>query len=390
MSRILAVEPGNGRAQTLERLLRECVNATVVVASSIDVALAALETEPPELILISAFTPPRDVSRLKAYLTRQAARIPVLTLPLISERVRVRPTKAGLWSRLTRKPQSPWSAFVREALAARIKEALAQSAMEHSQTAAAGPRGRRPRAAARKRRVDPSVPAQGAENGRNGATRQRAQRWTGSELSWLGSVKLPDGLEVRVVNISSSGLLIQSGRDFMPGTTATFQLWGRHKDLIAPARIIRSSSETAGGRSVRYEVAAAFDEALEIPTPSRGAQPGPTGLADLMAQLTREAERGTAPATLQRAFEKGIQQLVAARQIRLCDAPVVEDDGTESVYFTVPTGGSSPPILQVTFEPHHELEKEELELLEAAARFAASLVSPHTTRPADRSTATRA
>jgi hypothetical protein len=66
--------------------------------------------------------------------------------------------------------------------------------------------------------------------------------------------------------------------------------------------------------------------------------------------------------------------LVRARAIRILAAPLVQDDGSESIYFTVPSGFAPQPILQATFEPDHAPSRDDFEMLEAAAVVAAQIL----------------
>src|SRR5262249_12916906 len=65
-----------------------------------------------------------------------------------------------------------------------------------------------------------------------GTRRLRAHRWERSDLPWLSSVKLPWGLEVRLLNISSSGVLVESGSKLAAGSVLAFHLSGPNKNLV--------------------------------------------------------------------------------------------------------------------------------------------------------------
>ena len=54
--------------------------------------------------------------------------------------------------------------------------------------------------------------------------------------------------------------------------------------------------------------------------------------------------------------------------------PTETAPGLESVYFSVPTGGAVPPVLQVTFESGHEPTEMEFKVLKAAAGLAAAVL----------------
>jgi hypothetical protein len=67
---------------------------------------------------------------------------------------------------------------------------------------------------------------------------------------------------VKLLNISSSGILIDSEYKLTPGRSTEFQLWGPYKQLIVAARIVRS--EQTNGRGTRYLTAAAFDFKVDL------------------------------------------------------------------------------------------------------------------------------
>ena len=201
----------------------------------------------------------------------------------------------------------------------------------------------------------------------------RARRWQGEEVGWLTGVRLPGGFRVRLLNISSSGLLIQSGIRFVPGDATRFELWGPKRDVIVSARIVRTEEAHPGTRAKIYQTAATFDHELTLLTPRTTSPAVAASLIELMGRVKEYAERHPAPGELRHAFEVGIRDLVSARTVQLQAVPV-PDGGDDSVYFTVPTGQRTEPVLQVTFEREQRLEKEEFELLEAAAVLAADVL----------------
>jgi hypothetical protein len=98
------------------------------------------------------------------------------------------------------------------------------------------------------------------------------------------------------------------------------------------------------------------------------------GLAALFGWLQTEKANGMLPALLRKALEQALEGMVAAREIRVRRVPAVENDGSESIYFTIPTGGDAPPLLQITFERDHAPTQEEFDLLAEAAVRAADLL----------------
>ena len=194
------------------------------------------------------------------------------------------------------------------------------------------------------------------------------------DVPWISRVSLASGSELHLVNISTTGLLVAGGTRFFPGSPATFRLWGPDTDLTIRARIVRSRA-TAGASGISHRVAATFDEPLPRLAPVRTSwgisRPTTIKLADLMTHVNKAAARG---AGIRQAFEEGLTRFIVAREIRIRRVPVAESDGSESIFFTVPTGDQSEPILQATFEPDHAPRKDEFELLEAAATLAADVL----------------
>jgi hypothetical protein len=125
---------------------------------------------------------------------------------------------------------------------------------------------------------------------------------------------------------------------------------------------------------VKFQAAASFDRELEMLASGFESGATPAGLDDLEARLRAHKSRGADQAALLEMFESGLRQLVPARDIGVRAVPMVEDDGSESVYFTVPTGAAIQPILQATFAPNQAPSREEFETLSAAANLAATIL----------------
>jgi hypothetical protein len=198
------------------------------------------------------------------------------------------------------------------------------------------------------------------------------------DVPWIARVSLASGAEVHLVNISMTGVLMASGVQYTPGQAIAIRLWGPDTDLTVRGRVVRCAANT-GASGIRYRVAAAFDERVPRLAPVRTRWPisrlASIRLAELIAYVNEAAGRG-ADDRATRAFEDALQHLVAAREIRIRDRVAAVADGCEAVYFTVPTGEASEPILQATFEPHHTPRPDELEILEAAAILAGELLEP--------------
>jgi hypothetical protein len=184
-------------------------------------------------------------------------------------------------------------------------------------------------------------------------------------------VQTPWGLDARVLNVSRSGVLIESRSKLAPDSSAQFHLCEAGRPpLVVPARVVRSEVAAADVRGVKYRAAAVFEGRFDIlpeepgrPTPLSAT---PQALAELLARVTADLAHGQEASAIRTTFEQGLQRLVAALDIKVCDVPVTPIDGNGSIYFKVPDGG----VLQVIFEANHEPAAEEFRLLKAAAAVA--------------------
>ena len=68
MALVLAIEPDHRQATILKRIVREKVHAEFVHVDSRDAAIAALQANIPDVILVTALLSPRDEEELFAHL----------------------------------------------------------------------------------------------------------------------------------------------------------------------------------------------------------------------------------------------------------------------------------------------------------------------------------
>ena len=368
MSHVLALEPDLERGRTLRRFLRERVGAEAVVTQTADMAVATLAGRTPDLILTSALASPREELQLMAYLRQlgDAYNVPVLTIPPLASENEPPPRGRSWFGRrpaLRRFPYDP------DAVSGRIAEALEQS------RSAPAPRPRRiaPVPVEPERLPAAADPAPFVR--REPLHHRRAHRWTKSDLPWLWGVAAPWGGEIELVNISTTGLLVRAPRKFAPGSEIDLTLIGRETRLVVRARFVRSEVAAVQRLGVKYEAAATFGERLKVladrPVAER-ASPG--ALADLLVRVTTALEQGADLGLACDLFERGLRSLVQVSDVQIRDAvPAVPVDGSESVCFTIPTGGA-PAMLQATFPRHYEPAEEEFRLLKAAATMAGLVI----------------
>jgi hypothetical protein len=219
----------------------------------------------------------------------------------------------------------------------------------------------------------------------------RAARKSRADLPWLSTVRLPWGLEVRLLNISTTGMLVETSSKFTPGSVAEFELRSAGDSVVVPARFVRSEVVSVDGLGVRYRAAAVFERELDLDGPQqpvRGRQSStPGGLADWLVELStllNRPEVSDDASTLRERMECGLRRLVSAKDVRILDVETHEEaelvpppPGCKSIYFSM--GGPAPgesstgrhPVLQVTFEPDSAPSDVDLRLLQAGAALAA-------------------
>jgi hypothetical protein len=310
------------------------------------------------------------VAHLRA--TPAVRHLPVLTIPAVTDLSIAETRSHGLFAKLLRRRQPQvWPAYNFNAVITRIAEGLEQS---KNAAARAEADARAEAAIAAEAIVETASPAFLDSILASKGSTKRARRWAMAELPWMSSVKLTWGQHLRLLNISSSGVLIESGVRLSPGSTTKFQIDGPDVALVVPARIIRCRVSEVDSLGVKYETAAAFDQPVDALTGTDEPTVAGSRLDDLIAAVRQRAAGSATPAELRATFETGVLDLITARDVRLRDVPVVENDGRESIYFTVPTPDGAPAVLQVTFNTGDEPGLDDFAVLTAAAEAAASVL----------------
>jgi CheY-like chemotaxis protein len=381
IAHILALEPDSERGELLKQFVRERVDAEIVVARSGPAAIAAMTSQRPNLILASALALPEDEAQLVSHLKQLGADpdVPVLMVPPVSQSYASTKSWGNrlffLFGRQANVPSPPFDA---DAISGRIAEALQQSQSAASSTQIRLLKGSNPARISPREQPAPTSMSEPVVRRLDDSPRARSHRWAPEELPWLCSVHTPWGLEARVLNISRSGMLIESHSKLVPDSSVEFRLCGPGTKLIVPAHVVRSEVSAVNVRGVKYRAAAAFSSGLEllsegsaVPTLSPATD---QRFAQLLVRLSLELGRGQRGDIIRTMFEQGLQQLTGAREIKICELPVVQGDGNESIYFRVPSAAGAGKILQVTFDPNRAPTAEDFKLLKAAASAAAMFV----------------
>jgi hypothetical protein len=94
--------------------------------------------------------------------------------------------------------------------------------------------------------------------------RRSEVRLSAEDATWLRGARLKYGADVRVIDVSSGGILIESdGVAPAPRSTVVFELTGPKGTILAPARVLRTEV-TRSGSYPRYQAACEFKRPLSI------------------------------------------------------------------------------------------------------------------------------
>jgi hypothetical protein len=104
-----------------------------------------------------------------------------------------------------------------------------------------------------------AVPAPAAEPERRAAARAPA-----SALPWTLGCRITPGLDVRILDLSAAGMLVESFAALCPGRIATLVLTRGERRLMLSGTVVRSHlSGIDRGRGPTYEVGIAFERHVD-------------------------------------------------------------------------------------------------------------------------------
>jgi hypothetical protein len=84
------------------------------------------------------------------------------------------------------------------------------------------------------------------------------------DVRWLRSARLKYGPDVRVIDISVGGILVETAGQLRPDANIVFELSGPTNSILVPSKVLRCRV-AAFADVMRYEGACAFKRPLEIP-----------------------------------------------------------------------------------------------------------------------------
>jgi hypothetical protein len=198
--------------------------------------------------------------------------------------------------------------------------------------------------------------------------RPRAER---RDKVLVSTVKFPWGLEARLLNISSTGLLFESGTRIAPGSCQRLTLSGPEIELEVPASFVRSEVALVNGLGVKYHIAVMFAAPVELADSvvSAAEASTPRTLSHLLAQVAAELSRDTG-ADRRPLLERAIRRVTGACEVRI-ERGGVDRAATESVVEFAMASRMEPALkLRAAFAPGQKLASNDLRLVGAAARVA--------------------
>lgn len=394
MRRILAVETDPKRQQALTTLVRH-VPASLVIVASVRAAIASIEERTPDLIIAPTLLSPPDEAELLTHMKGldSAPYIQMLTLPALDMLVDA-PAETPRWgsfaSVFNLRPASQGPQYDPDMIAAEIADALTRARtlrLQYATTLAfneamsgrpaqetslvlAG-RGGRELLEVSSARVEPHLRDHAGEE------RRVASRKARGDVPWLSGIKVSWGPELQVINISSSGVLVETGLKFAPGSTTNLQLCGPETNLVVPVRFIRSTVARVDGLGVRYRAAAAFAKELDLDRHETGA--GGEGrthasASDALAALFGRVISGTDDEPAHVRFARGLRQLVGAKEVHVNTGRADFSAARGMLSFDVPGDDRSRTTLQVLLDRDRDVTDVEFRILKAAAWLTAAVL----------------
>lgn len=96
------------------------------------------------------------------------------------------------------------------------------------------------------------------------ADRRGHLRLSKDDVRWLRTARLKYGPDVRVIDISAGGILVETEGQLRPDTNIVFELSGPMNSILVPSRVLRCRVASFD-EVMRYQGACAFKRPLEIP-----------------------------------------------------------------------------------------------------------------------------
>src|SRR5262252_6192902 len=97
-----------------------------------------------------------------------------------------------------------------------------------------------------------------------GENRRVHERLRASDLRWLRGARIKYGADVRVLDISAGGMLLETSSQLAPDANVVVELIGGESPILIPSRVLRCRTASLG-EILKYQGACAFKRPLSIP-----------------------------------------------------------------------------------------------------------------------------
>lgn len=230
MAYVLAIEPDEEQATLLREALKARSKAKLKTVDSIESATTAIAEQIPQLVLLTSLIPPRQESTLLARLRNlpRESTPQVLLMPRLekSERSPAAPTTLG--GRIKAKPMLLWR-FSMDTVLGRFRkkpfrpkgcdpQVFVEQALEYLESA--------------------------GKPSRHSLQRDRRISIRRAQLKWASAAV--DGIDVELVDLSSTGVQIVAPMKLAPTRSVRVQLSSDDGEVVSEAKVVWGGIETEG------------------------------------------------------------------------------------------------------------------------------------------------
>src|SRR5262249_14654029 len=271
--KVLAFETNVAQAEAVRHVVADLVGAQLLVVASTDALLEAIRLRTPDLILLSALVSPAEETALVEFLRTlpDAAHIQTLITPALGP-VGGAAVDRG-WLRWGSKRATPGLTAADEFRIFAERVAWSLELARNSRPVDAAPL---PKFAAAATAAAPDatadllvVPPRAslvrllADVPGLPADRRIHRRFSASELHGLRSARIKFGPEVRLIDVSAGGVLLETEVRLRPESDSTLEIVGHSGPLVLPCRVLRCQLTSLEGQ-LRYRGACEFSTPLDL------------------------------------------------------------------------------------------------------------------------------
>jgi hypothetical protein len=95
--------------------------------------------------------------------------------------------------------------------------------------------------------------------------RRAHQRRSGRDLEWLRLVRIAQGMDVRLIDLSEGGALLEVDSPLKPGTVLSLEISGVGLETVVPLEVLRCYVSSLRGNIAIYRGACAFGRLIALP-----------------------------------------------------------------------------------------------------------------------------